>query len=443
MLPRLIPLVLLTCLTIGIYFSVYHSTEWRSIPQALGLGEGYGSFDDESDNAVDTTPTIIIDEEEHSQEDFDPNAWRQGDAADFKEPIVETTSLYPAGQIKPTGSNYTKCVVIPRMIAANEDVRWVEEELGDMLASGLLTTAIYGMDDPRAKLQPPKNKGHEVMAYLSYLIDFYDELPDVVIFMHAHRYAYHNNMILDRDSSLMVRHLSGERVTRDGYMNLRCHWEPGCPEWVHPGAIESDAYKQEEIILANSWAELFPNEKIPTVLAQPCCGQFAVSRERIRAIPRQRFIGLRDWLLKTPLSDFLSGRVFEYTWQYIFTASPVHCPSMSACYCDGYGLCFGDPQSFDYYFELNFHLTKYKKELAIWDAKASALARAHNVKQDAPFTGDEELEVPEVGRNVTLRDEIERIEQDMKERRDAAFERGEDPKQRAKEAGRAWEDGGF
>ena len=69
----------------------------------------------------------------------------------------------------------------------------------------------------------------------------------------------------------------------------------------------------------------------------------------------KRYILIRDWLLKTELTDYLSGRVFEYIWQFIFTASAIHCPSMSACYCDGYGLCFGSPENFDAWFEMAIH----------------------------------------------------------------------------------------
>ncbi|KAK3058082.1 hypothetical protein LTR09_001159 [Extremus antarcticus] len=415
------------------------------------MGERYGSFEEEADDQKIEFPVTEVEHEAdrpkgvdpvtemEPQEEVDPNAWRGDAAEEFKEPKVESKSPYPVGQLKPAGSNYTKCLVVPKMTGENVD--WIDKELGDLIEQGLLTTAVYGMDDDSMQLRPPMNKGNEVMAYLSYIIDFYDELPDVAIFMHAHRFAWHNNLILGKDSSQMVRHLSPERVTRDGYMNLRCHWDPGCPDRIHPGAIDRDVWKQEESILADFWIELFPQDPIPTVLAQPCCAQFAVSRERIRAIPKERFLWLREWLLNTELSDFLSGRTFEYTWQYIFTSAPLHCPSMSACYCDGYGLCFGDAEKFDYYFELNFHLTKYEKELKIWDEKAEEVAFAHGRLHGGHLSGEEALDVPEVGRNVTLDEKIRQLEDEMKIRRDAAFELGRDPKQRAKEAGRAWVEG--
>ena len=60
-------------------------------------------------------------------------------------------------------------------------MEWLEKEIPDQ------PTAIYVVDDPYAPLHPPKNKGHEVMVYLTYIIDHYDELADVTMFMHAHQ----------------------------------------------------------------------------------------------------------------------------------------------------------------------------------------------------------------------------------------------------------------
>lgn len=364
--------------------------------------------------------------------DIDPNAWQIGrEKGEFKEPKVVTTSPYQTGQTKPYGSNYTRTLVISQL--QDEDTAWVREELREWVESGLLKTAIYRPDDINSSLGIHEaNKGHEALAYLSYIIDWYSNLSDITIFMHAHRYAWHNNALLDEDSSKMVQHLSPERVTREGYMNLRCHWDPGCPDWLKPAEMDYDEYKREQQILAKAWPELFPGEKTPNVLAQPCCAQFAVSRERIQAIPNERFVMLRDWLLHTELDDFLSGRLFEYTWQYLFTSSSIHCPSMSVCYCDGFGVCFGGPEAFDYYFEFEYNLNAYKKELNTTSSQHAAEANVQTAHESSAGEPD---------RAEWLRTEIERIEIDMADRKADALERGKQPEQRANEAGRAWVEG--
>ena len=214
------------------------------------------------------------------------NAWKSGrEKGQFKEPKVEVTSPYQIGRTKPAGSNYTRGLVVSKL--NDEDTSWISESLGDMLDAGLLKTAIYTAGGLQEAFHLEENNGHEALAYLSYIIDSYTDVPDVVIFMHAHRFAWHNNALLDKDSALMVRHLSPERVTREGYMNLRCHWDPGCPDWLKPGEMDYDEYKREQKVLAKSWPELFPRERLPSVLAQPCCAQFGVSRERIQVYPER------------------------------------------------------------------------------------------------------------------------------------------------------------
>ena len=129
---------------------------------------------------------------------------------------------------------------------SDENVDWIAEELPD------LQTAIYVADAPSASLHPPKNKGHEVMIFLTYIISHYTNLPDVVLFMHAHRWSWHNNFLSGLDAVQMIRNLSSGRVTREGYMNLRCHWDPGCPEWIHPLDTEDDISKQEQKTLGQA-----------------------------------------------------------------------------------------------------------------------------------------------------------------------------------------------
>lgn len=442
---RRILLLLSTALSTLLVFAIFQAVSWRTLPQKIGLGEAYGPNEEQ----VYSGEYIMPDQRQGSGNEAQP---QPGDAVagaggkwsgdgTFREPKVEALSPYPVGKTKPPGSNYTKTLVIPKM--KGEDTDWIEHELGDMVEARLLSTAIYHMDDKSQKPYPIKNKGNEAMAYITYIIDAYDELPDVAVFMHSHQFATHNNDLLDRNAALMVRQLSPERVTRDGYMNLRCHWEPGCPDWLHPGAAHHDSEKPEEYHLAASWTELFPLQRIPSVLAQPCCAQFAVSKERLLAMPKSRYVFLRDWILHTDLPDYLSGRIFEYVWQYLFAGTPVHCPSMSACYCDGFGMCFADAELFDYYFELRYVVREYKHDLRLWEEKAERLeaVRKQAEAKGGRISGEEMLEIPEVGKDGWLRGKIERLEDKMERMLEEARERGRDPSIRAEAAAREFKEG--
>lgn len=345
--------------------------------------------------------------------------------------LLHAKPNFQPGTAKPPGSNYTKLLISPRML--DENVDWMDELIPD------IPKAIYVANDPQAPLHPPKNKGHEVMIYLTYIIDHYDDLPDVMIFMHNHRYAWHNADLFGSDASEMISRLSAERVMREGYVNMRCHWYPGCPDWMHPGETEYDGQKSEEILIAHAWAELFPLDPVPDVLAQPCCAQFAVSRDRVRTIPLAKFRFYREWLLNTPLQDFVSGRVWEYMWQFVFTGESYWCPLEDVCYCDGFGVCFeGGIDGYQSWFDLRGKKNELNDKLRDWEAKGKAIEEA---TKEGRLTDLAKLEKPVPGQDKELKAKMSEITTQMSSLIATALKRGEDPSIRAKVAGRPWKEG--
>lgn len=307
-----------------------------------------------------------------------------------------------------------------------DDIAWISKELPG------LDVSVHVADDPKASLHPPKNKGHEVMIYLTYLIDHYDRLPDIVLFMHAHRWTHHNNGFFGFDASQMIRALSGPHVMRVGYVNMRCHWSPGCPEWLRPSRMEDSLGKQEERVLAQCWRELFPFDSLPSFLAQPCCAQFALSKGRILSIPRSQYIFYRDWIMRTPLSDYISGRIWEYSWQYIFTHNAAHCPAEHICYCDAFGVCFGGEVPYSQYVQLLGRKTKIGEELNLLDRHGRVDQAPNNSSSDLPQTSETE---------TSLRVQFTQVEAELKTRKQEALQRGADPQRRAEDCGRPWRDG--
>ena len=185
-------------------------------------------------------------------------------------------------------------------------------------------------------------------------------------------------------------------------------------------------------MLARAWGELFPDEAIPNVLAQPCCAQFALSRDRIRSIPHARYVYYRDWLLGTDLSDYITGRIWEYLWQYVFTGEAVLCVEETVCLCDGYGFCFGGDDEFREYQALEAKVTELQNDIGGWMWLADDLDFGNDgVDLTSPAAGDDE----------SLRQKIEGAENEIVERLQAAVERGKNPRNRALEAGRPWKEG--
>ncbi|KAJ5177122.1 uncharacterized protein N7482_002999 [Penicillium canariense] len=267
-----------------------------------------------------------------------------------------------------------KVVVMAKL--QEEPTDWVQEELpecvydllfdkiklGSILIKPLPNSwqrAIYIVnpsEDARSDsnvLTTPLNKGHESMAYLTYVIDHYDALPSTIVFLHAHRagflMAWHVDAPL-HDNVNAMRMLRTDFVQQNGYVNLRCNWNPGCKEghrfnqhvteqvWWDifegtstPPLNHSSPYEQE-------YSE-YKYMRKPDQIGAACCAQFAVSRSQVHKRPRDDYVKFRQWIIETDLNDSTSGRVMEFLWHVIFDMDAVYCPDEELCYCQVYGKC--------------------------------------------------------------------------------------------------------
>ncbi|KAJ5606030.1 hypothetical protein N7510_008811 [Penicillium lagena] len=176
-------------------------------------------------------------------------------------------------------------------------------------------------------LVAPTLRGRESPAYLSYIVDFYDRLPDYSLFVHAWPEQWHNDLFGDRTMDTL-RVLRFESVDARGYVNLRCEHNPGCPAGVWPlTPSEADIEKGDiRAQFALAYEQIFnaTREQVPGELGNVCCGQFAVSRERIQARPKEDYERILEWAATTDLTDdFGVGWVLEKLWHVIFGMDPV------------------------------------------------------------------------------------------------------------------------
>lgn len=197
---------------------------------------------------------------------------------------------------------------------------------------------------------------------------------------------------------------------------------------MHPGVVEEDFNKQEEPMLARTWFELFPLDGIPEVLGQPCCGQFAISKDTIRSQPLERYVFYRDWLLRTDLSDYISGRVWEYIWQFIFTGKNIVCPKEHICYCDGFGVCFDGEDNYNTYRARRQKRIDLEEKFDTW-------------RKDSVGMEVDKSEEPLVSAGTVMLEKIESLKAWELQERLKAKTRGDVAMNRAKEAGRVWKDG--
>jgi hypothetical protein len=290
----------------------------------------------------------------------------------------------------PDLSTTKKPALIVSHVDADGDPSWVTS-LADRYH-----ICIYDVDAPANKpseyLQVPANRGHEAMAYLTFLIDNYAEIPAAgAVFVHGSRWAWHNDAP-DYDNKALLEALDVKRALRDssGYHNLRCDWSASTclPSAPAQGSLEMrlqsavapwSARAASDVALPKALAAIFGGAdgsklngrlklgRTDTVRSQ-CCAQFVVSRERMWQHTREEYVALRQWLLDggvdgdgrrqgrradqaAPQDDRVAGRVLSYLWHILFAKMDADgtvdlaqlnreaCPSAEDCYCRLYGRC--------------------------------------------------------------------------------------------------------
>ncbi|KAF2765306.1 hypothetical protein EJ03DRAFT_210335 [Teratosphaeria nubilosa] len=234
-----------------------------------------------------------------------------------------------------------------------------------------------------AYLPLPANRGHESMAYLTFIIDNYDSIPEAgAVFVHGSRFSWHNDLPT-YDNAAVLEKLNLSSALKDlGYHNLRCDWSASTcsPSYGPPQAsfetkmnakLQPWDYRSvSDAALSHALSSLFVGEvdagaalgRDDRVRSQ-CCAQFAVSREHIHHHTRDEYVAIRQWLLDgskdqpdrpkyaAPADDRVAGRILSYIWHILFLPrgqggrhnlsrlNYMACPSAAECYCRLFGIC--------------------------------------------------------------------------------------------------------
>ncbi|KAF9695533.1 hypothetical protein EKO04_006372 [Ascochyta lentis] len=241
-----------------------------------------------------------------------------------------STLTQSAAIATPSPSLPDRVVVMAKL--PTDDTRWVHTDLQDW------QSAIYDIDtetphnmstlDPLTNntLRTLRNKGMEANAYLAYIVQNYNNLPSIIAFIHPHKDGYPTAWHTDNSqhsNAISLQTLNINFVQSNGYANLRCIHNPGCPHEVMPFRNPPEDHRTIEAAMPDAWRELFNNTDVPQILATPCCAQFAVSSKQVQKRPLDAYKKYYTWLMETPLIDETSGRVFEYLWHILFGQDPV------------------------------------------------------------------------------------------------------------------------
>ncbi|KKK13210.1 hypothetical protein ARAM_000568 [Aspergillus rambellii] len=281
----------------------------------------------------------------------------------------------------------SKPALVVSRVEADGDPSWLQS------LSEKYHLCIYNVDvppDPSSQyLQVPANRGHESMAYLTFLIDNYADIPEAgAVLVHGSRWAWHNDAP-DYDNAYLLSVLNvSSALDPWGYHNLRCDWSVStCPSSTPPqGSLQMslqsvldpwDARAASDAALPQALRSIFGKDALAIgrhdAIRSQCCAQFVVARERVWNHSRAEYIALRQWLLDgshaignpralrregiAPRDDRVAGRIISYIWHILFLdltksggGSPeggldldalnqLACPRADECYCRLYGRC--------------------------------------------------------------------------------------------------------
>ncbi|KAI0002689.1 hypothetical protein F4779DRAFT_127309 [Xylariaceae sp. FL0662B] len=244
----------------------------------------------------------------------------------------------------------------------HDDISWVQN-----ITIPNLNIIRYVSDRLDTEYHPPvPKKGREALIYHTYMHDFYDNLPDISILVHADENPWHVEDVLNSSMTFVLSHLDLDQVMQMQYFNLRVAWQDACPDWINTttALTEVDDHKKEEPYMHEAFSENFGTNQVPEILGGPCCSQFAVTRDAVRRHPRSQYKMNMDWLVQTDWTDYIAGRVWEHMWPWLFKGEAVDCAIEWKAYCRMYHICF-DAESRDRVTSLESERKELKKKTEI------------------------------------------------------------------------------
>jgi len=171
----------------------------------------------------------------------------------------------------------------------NEDLTWLEN-------CGYPVNIIHKeggtpIDNPTFTIP---NIGAEASAYLKFIIERYDTLPEHTAFLHGHETAYHQ--CGDRPMLDMIKTANIEKYD---FIHLN-------NTWLYSSAIKQ-FYTSKEILESLC---IYP----PEYFSICPCAQFIVSKDFIKRNSKEYY----EFFFKTIITKE-DATMIEYIWQYIFT----------------------------------------------------------------------------------------------------------------------------
>ena len=174
------------------------------------------------------------------------------------------------------------------------------------------------------------NRGREASAFLKYIINNYDNLPNKIAFIHGHETAYHQ-----RYPYGILKAIENANIDKYGYISLNNELQSiilqnNKFDRNHPKVIfgTDDVHHLE---MKNRWSELYEKElnyEFPKALRYQRSAQFIVTKEKIRSHSKKFYQDLYNYVIDLKNDDYTTSVVLEFSWHMIFGETPDMCNTL-------------------------------------------------------------------------------------------------------------------
>lgn len=252
--------------------------------------------------------------------------------------------------------------LIVKVKLEDEDVSWLDSIQWIWRHETVTIPNMYTNAHP---LSHRPDKGRIASAYLTWIIENYNHLPETLVMLPPEDTApladsssssssiNPPNANPDLKSSIpppppfdiphALKHLQTPFIQSTGFSALQCPSHKSLSTCNSKALLPTHpppSLRTLEAHIPAVWKDLFgPDAQAPERIAAVLGAQFAVSREAIRKRSLQDYLRYWEWVNRTIMDDDSAGLVFEYVWHVVFGMQAVFCPERGRCECELYGRC--------------------------------------------------------------------------------------------------------
>jgi hypothetical protein len=251
----------------------------------------------------------------------------------------KTTPWHPPTVNEPAANPPPKQLIVKTQLEG-EDLNWLLKLLPEW------RNQIITIDKKFAHLHDGAqrvDKGRIANAYLTWLIENYNNLAETIIFvppaleqqqLDKEQWRIPNKQLISAIQTIQLPH-----VQKSGFAPLLCPTEALCQDLILPFRSPPNEFRTLEVAMSKAWSGLFNNTNVPEQLAAPSGSAFAVSKTQVLKRSVDEYMRYWTWLSQTKMDDDTAGLVVERLWHVVFGKEAVFCPAEKQCECDVFGRC--------------------------------------------------------------------------------------------------------